>query len=80
MIKAVARRTDLSEDTVLETLRSASAIRSDFECAQALKAIVAERQLSAAARDLYVRAAGRLGDFEEGQVMSALAKAERRQP
>jgi hypothetical protein len=80
VIKAVAQRTDLSEETLLETLRSAAAINSDFECAQALKAIVAPRQLSGAARDLYVRAAGRLGDFEEGQVMSALVKAERREP
>lgn len=80
VIKAVAKRTDLSDETLLETLRSAAAIKSNFECAQALTAIVAERQLSGAARDLYVRAAGRLGDFEEGQAMSALVKSERREP
>jgi hypothetical protein len=78
VIKAVARRGDLAPETVMETLRSAEQIDSEFECAQALKAIASQRQLAGDARDLYIRIAGRFGDFEEGQAMTALVKSERR--
>ena len=78
VIKAVARRGDLAPETIIETLRSAEQIDSEFECAQALKAIVSQRQLTGDARDLYIRIAGRFGDFEEGQAMTALVKSERR--
>ena len=78
VIKAVAGRGDLAPETIVDTLRSAEQIDSEFECAQALKAIVSQRQLAGDARDLYIRIAGRFGDFEEGQAMTALVKSERR--
>jgi bla regulator protein blaR1 len=78
VLQAVAKRSDLSDETVLELLRSAQGISSNFERSQVLLAIASSHALNREARDAYIDAAEKLGDFEQGRVLSALVKNERR--
>lgn len=78
VLQALAKRSDLSDDTVLEILRSSQAMGGHFERAQVLLAVASNQSLSRAGRDMYIDAAEKLGDFEQGQVLSALVKNERR--
>jgi hypothetical protein len=49
-----------------------------FEASQVLQAAAPQRELTGHARDLYVSAASRLGAFEQGQALAALARTDRR--
>ena len=79
VLQALSRRTDISDATVLEILRSAQSINSNFERAQVLLAVAGTHPLTREARDMYIDASNNLGDFEQGRVLSALVKNERRQ-
>ena len=78
VLKEVLRRQDLSDDAILRVVRSTATMGSDYEIAQVLVAVSGSRTLSGAARDAYVDAATKLGDYEQGRVLAALVKAERR--
>jgi beta-lactamase regulating signal transducer with metallopeptidase domain len=78
VLQAVARRTDASPETILAALRSAAAMNGSFETGQVLLAIAATHPLSGPARDAYIDAAEKLGDFEQGKALSALVRNERR--
>ena len=77
VLQALSRRTDVSDATVLEILRSAQSINSNFERAQVLLAVAGTHPLTREARDMYIEASNKLGDFEQGRVLSALVKNER---
>jgi beta-lactamase regulating signal transducer with metallopeptidase domain len=79
VLKAVAARTDLPAESLLDVLRSVKTMSSSFEASQVLLAVARTQTLTGQARELYVEAAERLGDFEQGQAMTALVKSERRQ-
>ena len=79
VLQALSRRSDVSDQTVLEILRSAQSINSNFERAQVLLALAGTHPLTREAREIYIDAADNLGDFEQGRVLSALVKNERRQ-
>jgi beta-lactamase regulating signal transducer with metallopeptidase domain len=78
VLQAVARRTDASPETILAALRSAGGMNGSFETGQVLLSIAATHPLSGPSRDAYIDAAEKLGDFEQGQVLSALVRNERR--
>ena len=78
VLQAVVRRAGVSEETVLAALRSTAGMGSSFEAGQVLLAVAATHPLSPAARDAYIDAAEKLGDFEQGKVLSALVRNERR--
>ena len=78
VLQALAKRSDASDETVKEIIRSAQAIDSGFEKSQVLLAIAAHHELSREARDAYIDASEKLGNFEQGRVLSALVKNERR--
>jgi hypothetical protein len=80
VLQALARRSDLSDGSVLELLKSAQGVTSNFERAQVLLAVVSTHVLTREARDVYIDASEKLGDFEQGRVLSALVKNERRNP
>ena len=80
VLQAVAKRTDLSDETVLELVRSTKGISSNFERSQVLLAVASNHPLARDARDAYIDASEGLGDFEQGRVLSALVKNERRGP
>ena len=79
VLQAVAKRTDLvRRDDPRAAARRAQGITSNFERAQVLLAVASTQPLSRAGRDAYIDAAEKLGDFEQGRVLSALVKNERR--
>ena len=78
VLQTVLQRGDASPETVLAVLRSASNMDSGFEASQVLLAVASKYTVSGEARDIYVAAAERLGDFEQGRVLAALVKSEKR--
>jgi beta-lactamase regulating signal transducer with metallopeptidase domain len=78
VLKTVAARPDASPDTILAVLRAINRMGSDFEASQVLLTVAASHPVAGPARDAYIDAAEKLGDFEQGRVLSALVKNERR--
>jgi len=78
VLQAVVRRTDASPETILAALRSTAGMSGSFEAGQVLLAVAATHPLSGPARDAYIDASEKLGDFEQGKVLSALVRNERR--
>jgi BlaR1 peptidase M56 len=78
VLKAVAGRPDVSAETVLAVLRATNRMDSSFEVSQVLLTIAASHPVAGPARDAYIDAAEKLGDFEQGRALSALVKNERR--
>jgi hypothetical protein len=78
VLQALAKRSDLSDETVLNIIRSTDGMSSGSEKSQVLLAVAGAHQLTGQGRDAYIDAAGNLGDFEQGRVLSALVKNERR--
>ena len=77
VLKTVAARPDASPETILAVLRATSAMKSSFDVSGVLLA-VASHSLTGSARDAYIDAAEKLGDSEQGRVLAALVKNERR--
>ena len=78
VLQAVVRRPDVSPDTILAVLNAAAGMSGNFETSQVLLAVAATHQIAGPARDAYIDAAEKLGDFEQGRVLAALVKSERR--
>ena len=78
VLQALAKRSDVSDETVLEILRSTQTMSGDFERGRVLAAVASSHPLSRAGRDAYIDVAEKLGNFEQGQALSALVKNERR--
>jgi beta-lactamase regulating signal transducer with metallopeptidase domain len=78
VLQAVVRHAGASEETVLATLRSTAGMGSSFDAGQVLLAVAASHRLTPAARDAYIDAAEKLGNFEQGKALSALVRNERR--
>ena len=78
VLQTVAKQSDVSDQTRLEIIRSVKGISSGHELAQVLVAVAAGDPLTGTARDEYIAAAEKLGDFEQGRVLSALVRNERR--
>jgi beta-lactamase regulating signal transducer with metallopeptidase domain len=79
VLQAVVKRTDASDQTILEVIKATQQMSASFESAQVLLAVSAGKPLTREARDAYVDAAEKLGDFDQGRVLTALVKNERRQ-
>jgi hypothetical protein len=78
VLQAVMARADASPDTVVAALRSAAGMDSGFERSNVLIAAARSHSLEGPARDAYIDAAEKLGDFEQGKALAALVKNERR--
>ncbi len=78
VLQAVAGRPDVSAETVLAVLRATAGMKGSFEASQVLLAVAAAHPVDGAARDAYIDAAEKLGDFEQGRALAALVKNERR--
>ena len=53
-------------------------MNGSFEASQVLLAVAQAHPVDGPARDAYIDAAEKLGDFEQGKVLAALVKNERR--
>jgi beta-lactamase regulating signal transducer with metallopeptidase domain len=78
VLQVVAKRPDVPMETVVSVLRSARDMPGNYERMQVLIAVASTHALSGAARDAYMEAAAKLGEYEQGQVYSALVRSERR--
>jgi len=78
VLQAVVRRPDVSPDTILAVLHAAAGMSGSFETSQVLLAVAATHPVAGPARDAYIDAAEKLGDFEQGRVLAALIRSERR--
>jgi hypothetical protein len=78
ILQAVVDRPDVSEETLLAVIESAGKMSGHFERSQVLLRLARNHTLSRASRDAYIDAANGLGEFEQGQVLSALVRNERR--
>jgi beta-lactamase regulating signal transducer with metallopeptidase domain len=78
VLQAVASRPDVSGDTLLALLRATAAMNGSFEASQVLLGVAAHHLVAGPARDAYIDAAEKLGDFEQGKVLAALVRSERR--
>jgi beta-lactamase regulating signal transducer with metallopeptidase domain len=78
VLQAVVRRPDVSDETILSVVRAVAAMGSSFEASQVLLAVAGAHSVAGPARDAYINAAEKLGDFEQGRVLAALVKSERR--
>jgi hypothetical protein len=78
VLQAVAKRPDASPDTITAVLRATAGMSGNFEVSQVLMAVAAEHPVAGPARDAYIDAAEKLGDFEQGRALAALVRSERR--
>jgi hypothetical protein len=78
VLRAVVGRRDAPPETILAALHAAAGMDGGFERSNVLLAIANTHNLDPQARDAYIAAAEKLGDFEQGKVMTALVKNERR--
>jgi hypothetical protein len=78
VLTAVAKHPETSDATILEVIHSAQGMSGAYETSQVLLALAASHPLNKEARDAYIDAAGKLGDYEQGRVLSALVRNERR--
>jgi beta-lactamase regulating signal transducer with metallopeptidase domain len=76
VLLVVLRHSDISADTLLAALRAASTLPAGYEMSQVLQTAARHHSISGAARDLYVKSAERLGEYEQSQVLAALVRNE----
>ena len=78
VLQAVLKRNDVSEETLLSVLRAASGMTSGYETSQVLQIAARNHVISGPARDVYIKTADRLGDYEQSQALAALVRNEKR--
>jgi beta-lactamase regulating signal transducer with metallopeptidase domain len=78
VLQAVASRPDASPETILAVLHATSTMDGSFEASQVLLTVASTHPVAGPSRDAYISAAEKLGDFEQGRVLAALVKNERR--
>lgn len=77
VLQTVARHPDAPPETIVSVIRAAADIGSGHERSQVLLAVAAGPPLSGPARSAYIAAAEQLGEYEQGQVLTALVRNER---
>ena len=75
VLQAVVKRSDASDQTILEVIKATQVMTASFESAQVLLAVsAASRPLTREARDAYLDAAEKLGDFDQGRVLDGVGE------
>jgi hypothetical protein len=77
VLKALIAQPEMSSDTVLAVLKSVQSMSGGYEASQVLQALAAKHPITGAARDAYIDATERLGEYEQGRALSALVKSDR---
>jgi hypothetical protein len=78
VLQTVLKRTDLSPESLMSALQAASTMSSGYELSQVLQAAARNHRITGAARDLYIQAADRLGEYEQSQALAALVRSEKK--
>lgn len=77
VLKAVATQPELSNDTMLALLQAVRGMSGGYDASQVLQTLAAKHAITGAARDAYIDATEKLGDYEQGRALSALVKSDR---
>jgi len=77
ILHEVVAKSDVSRDTLKLAIQSTRGM-PPYETSQVLLNIANHQSVTGDLRDVYIDAADRLGAYEQGQVMTALVKSERR--
>lgn len=77
VLKAVVAQPQLATETILAVLNSVKGMTSGYEMSQVLQQLAAKHPITGAARDAYIDATEKLGDYEQGRALSALVKSDR---
>jgi hypothetical protein len=78
VLQAILKRSDLSAETLQSALGAAATMPAGHELSQVLQTAARHHKIAGAARDAYLKAADRLGEYEQSQVLAALVRNERR--
>jgi len=77
VLQAVAAQPQMSNDTMMALLQSVKGMSGSYEASQVLQTLAARHAVTGAARDAYIDATEKLGDYEQGRALSALVKSDR---
>jgi len=77
VLQAVVKKSETSNDTLLEVLRASRAM-SGYELSQLLQSIASTHTISGSLKDAYMEAADKLSGYDQNQALAALVKSERR--
>lgn len=77
VLQAIVRRPQVSAETLLAVLTEAGKMSGSYEASQVLKAAARSHAITGAARDAYIKAADRLGEYEQSQALAALVRNEK---
>ena len=62
----------------MAVLKAARGMSGSYETSQVLLAVASSTTLAGEARNAYIDAAEKLGDYEQGKALAALVRSERR--
>ena len=77
MLQAVLRRSDISEESVASALRAAGTMPAGYELSQVLQTAARHHAISGPTREMYIKLAESLGQYEQSQALAALARREK---
>jgi len=77
VLQAVVRKPETSSETLRAVLNSTGGM-SNYDLSQLLQLIASTHTVTGDLRDAYLNVAEKLTGYEQGQVMTALVKSERR--
>jgi hypothetical protein len=77
VLLTLAAQPQVSNDTMLAMLKSVKGMSSGYEASRVLQTLAAKHTISGSARDAYIDATERLGEYEQGKALSALVKSDR---
>ena len=77
VLKALVRRSDVSAATLVDILNAAGDMGGGYETSQVLQTAARSHSISGPARDTYLKVADTLGEYEQGQALTALVRSER---
>ncbi|HEX5474588.1 MAG TPA: M56 family metallopeptidase [Vicinamibacterales bacterium] len=78
VLRDVGQRPEADHDVLLAVLRSAKGVEGAFERSRVLTTVASAHAMTGDLRDAYLDAANTLTGFEQGRVMTALVRSERR--
>jgi uncharacterized protein YukE len=78
VLQSILRRSDISADTLESALRAASTMPSGYETSQVLQTAARHHAITGVARDIYIKLADRLGQYEQSQALAALVRNEKK--
>ena len=74
VLQQLLSRPDLSAETLTMAISAAATVGGEYETAQVLVAAARSHEITGSARDVFVRTADKLGEYERNRALAALAR------